>query len=223
MGSKGKISQRIRLSLFLQAYPGMRVQPSGPDVVRLKGAFAFTAENENVSIKDSYELSIEISKWYPDDLPSVKETGGRIPRDRDYHVNPSGSICLGSPFLLHDITVSTPELTAYAKKAIVPFLYAISRWEKTGERFVFGELAHGAAGLMADYKALLGLTDSEAVPDALRLLGMKRRKANKNPCPCGCGNPLGRCGYNNRIRDFRAQHGRTFFRKLHQQLGVQIS
>lgn len=219
MGNDARLSVRIGLPRFLSTYPGMRVRPTGKDEVRLQGEFAFTAEYEDsLVIEDCYELNITVSRWYPHDLPAVKETGGRIPRDQDYHMFPSGGLCLGSPLRLHDIAVSTQELTAYAEEAIVPYLCAFSHWEETGEWFLFGELAHGAPGLLNDYANILNLDDPEEITEALRLLGMKRRKANKRPCPCGCGDRLGVCRYNETIRRLRDRHGRPFFRQLYRQL-----
>jgi len=215
---------RIGLPRFLRTYPGMRVRPTGRDEVQLQGEFAFTAEyEESLVIEDCYELTITVSRWYPHDLPTVKETGGRIPRDQDYHMFQNGSLCLGSPLRLHNIAVSTPELTVYAKAAIVPYLCAISHWEETDEWFLFGELEHGAPGLLNDYANILNLDDPAGVTEALRLLGMKRRKANKCLCPCGCGDRLGVCRYNETIRKLRDRHGRPFFRQLYRQLVEQTS
>jgi len=102
MGINVRLSQRIGLLRFLKTYRGMRVQPSGGDVLRLEGEFAFTAEyKDSLVIEDSYELRITVSKWYPDDLPSLKETGNRIPHEQKYHVSENGTLCLGSPLRLH--------------------------------------------------------------------------------------------------------------------------
>lgn len=218
MGDEARLSDRIALSRFLQIYPGMRVQPSTKREVRLQGEFAFAADHENgPPIEDAYELTITVSEWYPDDLPVIEETGGRIPRDLDRHVSSGGALCLGSPLRLHEIALSTPEITNYAKRALVPYLYAISYWEDTGERFPFGELEHGASGVLNDFGEVLGLDDPKRVGNALRLLATKRRKANKQPCPCGCGDRLGVCRFNETIRELRDRHGRPFFKRLVQE------
>lgn len=218
MGDEETLSGQIGLSRFLRTYPGMRVQPSLEREMRLQGRFAFMADHEDGPvIEDAYELAITVSEWYPDDLPVIEETGGRIPRDSDRHVFPDGSLCLGSPLRLHEIALSTPELTDYAEKALVPYLYAISYWEDTGERFPFGELDHGSDGILNDFGQVLGLDDPERVGKALQLLRMKRRDANKCPCPCGCGDRLGVCGFNEKIRELRDRHGRPFFKRLVQE------
>jgi len=192
----------------------MRVGPSTGRAVRLRGEFAFTADHEDGPvIEDTYDLDIKITARYPDDLPIIKETGGRVPRDLDHHVYPSGALCLASPRRLHQIALSTPGLTSYAQKALVPYLYAISHWEETGEEFLFGELAHGAVGLVSDFGQVLDLVDPGKIAEAIHLLGMKRRKANKHPCPCGCGDRLGVCTFNETIRELRDRHGRPFFKR----------
>lgn len=218
MGDEEALRDRIGLSRFLDTYPGMRVHPSPKREVRFQGEFAFTADHEEGPIiEDAYDLIITVSEWYPDDLPVIEETGGRIPRDLDHHVFPDRSLCLGSPLRLHDIALSTPELTDYAKKALVPYLYAISYWEDTGERFLFGELDHNAEGVLADFGQVLGLDDPDRIGKALHLLAMKKRKANKHPCPCGCGDRLGVCDFNETIRELRDHHGRPFFKRLVQE------
>ena len=107
---------------------------------------------------------------------------------------------------------SISTLDGYAENCLVPYLFAISRKLKTGGPLPFGELDHGVDGLFADYMQLLGLKSREQLVYAFRLLGMKKRRANKLPCPCGCGIRLGRCKYNFRLREFRKVASRTWFR-----------
>lgn len=219
MGGDVRLTERIGLERFLRSYQGMRVSPSTSRELQLEGEFAFEAEYEDGPlIEDVYELTITISERYPDVLPSIEETGGRIPRDTDHHVYPDGTLCLGSPLQLHEIAVDTPDLKAYVEKALVPFLYAVSYEGETGEQFVLGELEHGAEGILNDYARILGLRDHAAVVEALRLLGMKRRKANKADCPCGCGGRLGICRFNETVRELRDRHGRSVFRRLYRQV-----
>lgn len=219
MGDDVRLTEQIGLERFLRSYQGMRVSPSTSRELQLEGQFAFEAEYEDGPlIEDVYELTITISERYPDVLPSIEETGSRIPRDTDHHVYPDGTLCLGSPLQLHEIAVDTPDLKAYVEKALVPFLYAVSHEGETGEQFVLGELEHGAEGILNDYARILGLYDHAAVVEALRLLGMKRRKANKADCPCGCGDRLGICRFNETVRELRDRHGRSVFRRLYHQV-----
>jgi hypothetical protein len=67
-------------------------------------------------------------------------------------------------------------------------------------------------GVIDDYAKLFGLQEREQVIRALDLLGMKRRIANKKPCPCGCGRRLGRCSFNVSLGKFRDWASRTWFR-----------
>jgi hypothetical protein len=87
------------LQVFLKAYPGMLLAPTMDGVTVLAGTFEFEASWEGVVVKDSYDLRIEAGS-YPEALPVVFETGGRIPRRMDEHVfESSGRLCLGSGLL----------------------------------------------------------------------------------------------------------------------------
>jgi hypothetical protein len=151
----------------------------------------------------------------------VMETGGRIPRDPDHHVFPSGFLCLGSYLRLMGVAQETSGLTGFFRATLVPFLYAFSHGEATGEYFLFGELSHGTDGLRNDYASMLGLEDPQAVDSALRLLGMKKRDANKEECPCGCGRRLGVCSFNETVRDLRDRFGRGVLRQASRGLNAQ--
>jgi hypothetical protein len=45
----------------------------------------------------------------------------------------------------------------------------------------------------------------------VRLAALRRREANKHPCPCGSGRRLGRC-HNRRVNHLRGRLGRSWFR-----------
>jgi hypothetical protein len=49
---------------------------------------------------DRYVLDIALPVNYPHGMPSVWETGGRIPREIDRHIFGDGSLCLGAPLAL---------------------------------------------------------------------------------------------------------------------------
>lgn len=197
----------------------MRVLPSTGGDVCLEGQFAFHADFEGGPvIEDTYHLRIEVPPAFPDAAPHVYELGARIPRDLDHHVFPlSGRLCLGSTLRLRAIARDANGLAPFGQLAIVPYLYAASFRERTGGPFPFGELAHGRAGLLDDYAQMLGLEQPEQVAQALALGAMRKRLANKYPCPCGCGRRLGVCPYRKSLSAFRDLFGRPVISAAYRQ------
>ena len=94
----------------------------------------------------------------------------------------------------------------------MPYLFAMSHKLQSGGPFAFDELQHGTKGILIDYADLFGLKTPEQARYALALLGMKKRRANKQPCPCDCGKRLGQCKFNARLRQFRQIASRGWFR-----------
>ncbi len=203
------------LHQFLTDYPGMTIRPTtGSDLV-MHGKFSFSAQPDSgVEITDTYHLRIVVPQAFPCDLPRVTELGDKIPRTGDYHVNPDATLCLGSPLRLLWKLSNKPTLSGFASECLVPYLYAISHKLKCGGNLPFSELAHGTPGELQDYADLFSLKRPEQAQLALRLLAMKKRLANKQPCPCDCGKRLGQCRFNGTIRKFRRLASRSWFRAL---------
>lgn len=211
---KSAFSSIPGLGQFLADYPQMVFRPRAGKPPVLRGRFAFTARHRGAGeIEDAFDLEIEIPVAFPREVPVVTEIGGRIPREADYHVNTSdNTLCLGSPLRLHQLLAEDPTLTGFTEKCLVPYLFAQSRNLAGSGGFPFGELAHGLPGMLDDYVALFGVKEFSQAVEALRLLGMKKRRANKLPCPCGCGQQLGCCPFNIRLAKFRKVGSRAWFR-----------
>lgn len=201
---------------FLKEYFGMKIRPSQEGHgVTLIGTFEFCARSEkSEEITDSYNLQINIPPSFPKDIPSVQEVDGKIPRNGEYHVNSDGTLCLGSRIrLLLQISLN-PTISGFAEKCLVPYLYAVSHKIKFGGQFLFSELPHGTSGELLDYVGLFGLKEPDQARAALQLLAMKKRIANKYPCPCGCGQRLGKCKFNDTIKNFRELADKSWFQSL---------
>ncbi len=197
---------RFGLGAFLRRYPGIALRPYGESPVRLCGEFGFAAEIEGKPpLEDTYSLKICVVDQFPRAIPLVYETGGRIPRD--FHTNPSGDLCLGSRLRLLGLLRSTPTLIGFAERVLVPYLYAFTYSERFRE-LPFGDLAHGSQGILDDYRVLFDVGNNGAALELLRLLGLKKRVANKKPCPCGSGRRFGAC-HNHRLVRFRALQSRA--------------
>ncbi|MCR9261199.1 MAG: hypothetical protein NXH95_15865 [Pseudomonadaceae bacterium] len=203
----------LELEDFLSRNPSMRLSKLSADIVELKGIYQLDAQMEGFKhVRDAFELTITLSHRYPSKLPVVVETGGRIPRNHDHHVNENGSLCLGSDIKLKSILRTDQCVCAFAKKCLTPFLYSLSYKIKYGV-FPYGELAHGETGLVHDYESLFGVTGKRAVLGVLSALASRKRVANKSPCPCGCHRRLGRCDYRYVVAQWRGLDRRRWFRE----------
>ena len=198
----------------------MAIRPRPGRMPLLRGRFEFNAQHPDVGeVDDAFDLEIDVPRSFPRELPVVIETGGRIPRTAHYHVNQlDGSLCLGSPLRLLLLLSEKPSLVGFAETCLIPYLFAISRKLRTGAPLPFGELDHGAPGALADYKTLFGVPTAARALETLRLLGKKKRIANKLHCPCGCGLRLGKCSFRNRLPRFRALASRPWYRAQFQHM-----
>lgn len=206
----------IKIDEFLRSYPRMNAVPIYDGSMCLEGIIDFSADSEECGlISDSFRLRMVVPETFPNDLPIVYELGGRIPRDRSYHINQyNNSLCLGSRLRLLLTISKRPTLMGFTQNCLIPYLYAVSRKLSLGGCFAFGELPHGTKGEVEDYRLLFCLQTTDQVWKTIDCLSMKKRRANKHPCPCGCGRTLGRCRFNRRIRKFRSLAGRTWLQNV---------
>lgn len=215
------VQDRYDIANFLKDYPGMVTRPCRDIRILLRGTFTFCATPVvGAKICDAYELEIEVPASFPRGVPKVKELSRKIPRDGKHHVNPDDTLCLGSPLRLLKKIAECPTLPGFAEKCLVPFLYAVSKKLLNGGELAFSELAHGEKGVVDDYMELFGLRSAEEVIRALELAGMKRRIANKRPCPCKCGRRLGCCSFHNKLNQFRGLAPRSWFKMHRRDLGA---
>jgi hypothetical protein len=183
--------------------------------VKVAGALAFCAEgSDKKRIEDEYLVEVSVPESFPERVPIVQETGGRIPSF--FHKLDNGALCLGSPTRLRLILRESPSLLHFVERCVVPYLYGYSYFEKHGT-LPFGELRHGAAGIRQDFASLLGIDDEDIVDGLVRLAAMRKRHANKQPCPCGSRRRLGRC-HHRAVNRLRGGLGRQWFRSWHAML-----
>jgi hypothetical protein len=196
---------------LLRKYPGLRLQPAAGGDMIIAGTLEFSAETRGQKlVSDRYRISISVPPEYPRAIPLVRETARRIPPD--FHKLDTGHLCLGSPTRLRLILAESPSLLAFVERCLVPYLYGYSIVE-CGGALPFGELSHGLRGFWDDLASMIGIEDHLVLLGFVRLLAMKKRKANKLPCPCGTGMRLGRC-HNRKINMLRNKLGRRWFSSL---------
>lgn len=186
----------------------MSLVPSTDGATTLEGRLDFCAAPDGgAEVEDSYKVRIELAGR----LPRVWESGHRIKRDLDNHIGADGTLCLGSPLRLAIFLAREASLVRFVDQCLVPFLYTATLRERGEKGFPFGALEHGEPGLLDDYEKILGLKGREALQRALHMLSLKRRVANKLPCPCGCGRRLGKCPLHDKLNQLRKVMPRSHF------------
>lgn len=199
----------------------MAILPSRSADIHLKGHFTFSAKPKGgTEICDTYHLHISIPQIFPKKIPKVTEIDLKIPRNGKYHINPDNTLCLGSPLRLKHKISERSNLVGFSESCLVPYLYAVSYKLHNDGDFPLGELAHGSQGIVIDYLDLFGLQSLEQVIQTLKLLGIKKRVANKAPCPCGCGRRLGKCSFNLKLNKFRSIANRAWYRSHSKDFGT---
>jgi hypothetical protein len=174
--------------------------------LRIEGTLRFCASGKNTEvIEDGYDVRIEALEDFPDRMALSWETGGRIPPD--YHKLTNGALCLGSRVGLRLQMAGSPSLLRYVERCLIPYLYGYSYSVKHGAP-PFGELAHGELGSLQDLAGLLGVGELAIAFRYCTLAAAKRRRANRQPCPCGSGRRLGRC-HSRRVNALRKRVGRA--------------
>jgi hypothetical protein len=193
---------------LLREYSGLSVQPCAHDELVVAGSFNFVADYQGTQIADFYELRIIVPRHFPKVIPTVFETAGRIPRE--FHKLDDGSLCLGSRLSLHLLAANVRTVAGFVRAAVIPYLYGYSYLKTHGE-LPYGDLRHGTAGLVDDYKRIYRVSDSYAAKQLIRLTGYQKRKANRQSCPCGSGLRVGKC-HHAILNHLRPKLGRLWFR-----------
>jgi hypothetical protein len=170
-------------------FPKLRLEKDGAGPWFVRGDLCFSAAFSGRQIDDQYSLKIIIPEKYSDVLPKVQETDNRIPRD--FHHYQDDSLCLGAPVAVKYKFKKEPTLVGFVSNCIIPYLYSFSYKIKFG-KMPFGELSHGALGILEHYKDLFDLTDSRRVIKMIQILAEDNYQ-ERNRCPCGSGKRLRFC------------------------------
>ncbi|OHD27788.1 MAG: hypothetical protein A2Y38_10920 [Spirochaetes bacterium GWB1_59_5] len=203
------------IEVLLDGQRGMSLVPSCDKGFLLAGDYCFHAKPEGGElVSDQFAIGILVPDTFPSQLPTVWEVGSRIPRKSNWHINikTDCSICLGGELSLRLVAREYPSLTGYLENTLVPYLYAVCLRERHGGPFIFSELSHGGEGLIEEVRDLLVLPSDRAAVAVIRLLSMKKRGANKMPCPCGCGERFGICQLHGKLYNFRSLETRKFYK-----------
>jgi hypothetical protein len=172
----------------VEVQPHMSLYDDGERVC-LRGRFEIYHEGEPI---EAFGIEVELSPESSRSLPVVRETDGRIPRNKDlHHVNDNGTLCVLLPdyFLFHHPNGMT----------LAEFLKGPLRHHLAGQAAVLrgkgwpaDEWPHGPEGVVQFYQEVLGEKDLRTL---LRLLlsEASNRSKRQMSCPCGSGKKRRHC------------------------------
>lgn len=206
--------QLWHLADLLRDYDKIRPLPAsgGESTLVLGGEMPFQVKGpDEKEISDQYAVEILVPSDFPQSLPLVRETAGRIPKE--HHKLTGDFLCLATPTEQRLVLAQSPTLPGFVRHLLLPYLFSYSYYEKHGE-MPYGEEEHGNQGIRDQLGRFFNAPAVDGIEEFLRLTSLRKRSANKRPCPCRSGRRLGRC-HNRQVNHRRRQLGRQWFRKEH--------
>lgn len=126
---------------------------------------------------DAYEIVIYFSSI--EQFPVIIETGNRIEKSPDRHINGDGTTCICGPFGKLSYEQNNPTIEKLFSEYIVPYFASQTYYDKYGN-WPFGELSHGALGVLEDISEHWPTTlGNEFLIFALQQVSTQCRKSEK--------------------------------------------
>src|SRR5947209_2812507 len=114
-----------RVDDLLKEYSGLRLTRVANGAVHIAGVLPFLAAGPGTEcIQDEYHIELTVPESFPANLPTVRETHGRIPPD--FHPLTNGGLCLGSLTRIRLLMGKDSSLLRFVEKCVIPFLYGRS-------------------------------------------------------------------------------------------------
>jgi hypothetical protein len=133
---------------------------------------------------DRYGLRIVVPKDFPEELPVVFETTGKIPRTADYHVNPDGSCCIGVKGAIFKWLGKGFPLSSYLRGPLKNY-FVFQALKAQGQSWQVGEAEHGNKGIYDFWKAELGDLSPTEMVGILAAASKGKCPPKNGKCPCG--------------------------------------
>lgn len=188
--------------------PGLRVRVDSTGHLLAVGSYGIPDADPSHA---RFVIEVRFPEDYPDDLPIIREVGGRIPRTLARHVNDDGSACLMVPeeWLVQSADTS---FAAFMNGPVKNYFVGQSLVE-LGQPWPHGERSHGYAGVLEAFSVILGVDDRAGM---LRYLAYLQKPNIKGhwACPCGAGEILRRC---------HLEHTRSLQRKITPKLAMRMA
>jgi hypothetical protein len=167
-------------------HPGLRLVEDDSTMVA-RGTYAIPGVDPS---NGRFFIEIRFPSDYPGGVPVAVETGGRIPRIVDRHINTDGTACLMVPEEWQVVAEDT-SFKGFMDGPVKNFFIGQSLVE-LGQPWPHGERSHGSEGIVEAFSDLLGVQNRQEILAYLDYLQHRVVKGHW-PCPCRSGQPIRRC------------------------------
>ncbi len=172
-------------------YPSLHVYIEHQTVF-IRGNFPIY-DQRKIKVIDGFKVEIMIPNSFPEDMPIVRETGGRIPKIADRHFYPDGRACLFMPEERYKFFPAGITILQFVEGPVKSFFIGQISYEETG-KWIFGQRAHGEKGVIDYYKAILDTTDKGIITRFLIYLCKDKVKGHWI-CYCNSGKKMRNCHF----------------------------
>lgn len=151
----------------------------------------FLLDNEGV-MQDKYAIEIQSVPDYPLKFPLVFETGGRIPRNIDWHIfEPDGHCCLKNQPEEILICRRGIDLKSFIEKEVKPYFFNQAYRERYG--YYLHDRSHGLLGQLEFFFDLLKTKDLLKLYRFMTFVRRRVEPTRSENCFCGSGEKYRRC------------------------------
>ena len=158
--------------------------------ILLVGSIKIDHIYRDTNIVDTYQVEVQTNSNYPDQLPIIREVGGKI--DMRYgHIDKDRILCLATEADMR-INLGRPfRLIEWLEKYVISYFLTYSYYKMYGV-MPDGERSHNEEGILEFYTEYFGFGSTEETRGFLKHVCSKNYKGHHN-CPCNSGKRIRDC------------------------------
>lgn len=151
--------------------------------------------NEHGIVEDKYQVKIQAVDNYPHNFPLVFETGGRIPKNIDWHIfEQTGNCCIASPPEELIICNSGLNLLSFIDNQVENYFYSQIFRNQNG--YFLKQRSHGSKGWIEFFEETFMTNNIFNIEFGLTQI-IRGKKINRvSMCFCGSGKKYRKCHKN---------------------------
>jgi hypothetical protein len=160
------------------------------DIPCIFGSLVLT--NEDGGVEDIYQIEIKAVADYPSCFPEVFETGGRIPRNVDWHIfEATGNCCIASP--PEEILICNSGLTLLSFMDFQVKNYFYSQIFRNQNGYFLKERSHGSKGWIEFFEETFMTNNIFNIEFGLHQIIEGKKIDRVSICFCGSGKKYRKC------------------------------